>query len=348
MKQVEGLRVVVAGAGAIGSVCALMLARRGARVVLADAAEPGDNASGVAAGMLAPASEALLDPISVGHFALLREARDAWPRLLPDLSRTLDRSGAILKPVDPEALLAAARAVGAAMEPLGDGEARRRSPGLAAPGPFLFTPDDWRVEPQAALAALRQALLEAGGEVVRAEAEGLDAGRVRLRSGRALEADILIQATGPGGGDLVPIKGQILRFGGAGPAVGPVVRGEGVYVAPSASGAVAGATMEEGRADRGIDPDAVARLRAGAVRLFPALAEVEVQAMAGVRAATPDGLPLVGPGEGDGVLVARGARRNGWLLAPLIAEVLLERLAGRPPSTSAAAFDPARFGSTFR
>jgi glycine oxidase len=187
------------------------------------------------------------------------------------------------------------------------------------------------------LDALHARLIEAGGAMTGAD----------IRE-RALEADVLIQATGPGSGDLAPIKGQILRFPGAGPAHGPVVRGEGVYVAPSAFGAVVGATMEEGRADRDIDPEAVARLAAGARRLFPALEAAGVEARAGVRAATPDGLPLVGPSATEEglvarVLVARGARRNGWLLAPLVAEVLLDRLTGRPVSVAAAAFDPGRF-----
>jgi glycine oxidase len=101
--------------------------------------------------------------------------------------------------------------------------------------------------------------------------------------------------------------------------------------------------MEEGRADRVVDAEAVEALRARAVRLLPFLADAPVRAMAGVRAATADGLPLVGPSEEAGVLIARGARRNGWLLAPLIAEVLLDRLAGRSLSAAAAAFDPRRF-----
>ena len=58
----RGLRVLVAGAGAFGTAIALELARGGAEVVLADPAGVGDNASGAAAGMLAPAFEALLDP----------------------------------------------------------------------------------------------------------------------------------------------------------------------------------------------------------------------------------------------------------------------------------------------
>jgi len=331
MSEVKGLRVVVAGAGAIGSVCALILARRGAKVTLADPTSVGDNASGVAAGMLAPVCEALLDPKSQDHLPLLLQARSAWDRLLPDLAGSIDRSGAVIEAADPEALRAKARAAGAELEPIALDEARRLCPGLAPCGPFLFTPEDWRLEPKTMLAALHEALRAAGGDFVRADVADLP----------AHGAGILIRATGPGGG-FTPIKGQILRFPRSGPARGPVVRGEGIYVAPSAGGMIAGATMEEGLADRAIDAEAVARLRERAVRLFPALDNAEVVALAGVRAATPDGLPLVGPTLEPGVLVARGARRNGWLLAPLIAEVVLERLAGGALSAAAAAFDPGR------
>jgi glycine oxidase len=328
MSEVKGLRVVVAGAGAIGSVCALVLARSGAKVTLADPAVVGDNASGVAAGMLAPVCEALFDPKSAGHLPLLLDARSAWDRILPDLAASIDRSGAVIEAADPEALRAKARATGTDLESIAVDEARRLCPGLAPSGPFLFTPEDWRLDPRAMLAALHEALRAAGGDHVRADAADL-------------AADILIRATGAGAG-FTPIKGQILRFSGSGPARGPVVRGEGIYVAPSATGMIAGATMEEGRADRVIEAEAVARLRERAVRLFPGLQVAEVTALAGVRAATPDGLPLVGPADESGVLVARGARRNGWLLAPLIAEVMLERLAGGARSAAAVAFDPAR------
>ncbi|PXA71374.1 D-amino-acid oxidase, partial [Caulobacter sp. D4A] len=68
----SGAPVAVAGAGAFGSATALILSRLGFQVTVFDPAAPGDNASGVAAGMLAPAAEAVFDPVSRGHMPVLR------------------------------------------------------------------------------------------------------------------------------------------------------------------------------------------------------------------------------------------------------------------------------------
>jgi glycine oxidase len=68
-----------------------------------------------------------------------------------------------------------------------------------------------------------------------------------------------------------------------------------------------------------------------------------VSLAAGVRAATPDGLPMVGASSASGVLVAAGARRNGWLLAPLVAQLIAACVTGRDPGPYAAKLDPRRF-----
>ncbi len=86
--------------------------------------------------------------------------------------------------------------------------------------------------------------------------------------------------------------------------------------------------METGRTDVAIDAAVVERLQLGAIGLFPHLAGAAFTARAGVRAATADGLPLVGASQRKGVHLAVGVRRNGWLLAPLIARVILDDLAG--------------------
>jgi glycine oxidase len=120
---------------------------------------------------------------------------------------------------------------------------------------------------------------------------------------------------------------------------GPVIRYGGGYVCPSANGAVIGATMEPGRSDSVVEPAMAAMLLETAVQAVPRLRGARTVGRAGVRAATPDGLPLVGPSLTPGVWIAAGARRNGWLLAPLIAEALVATLAGeRAPE----AFSPAR------
>ena len=59
--QSSRARIAVVGAGVIGLSIALNLARRGAETVVFDRADVGKGASWAAAGMLAPAYEALDD-----------------------------------------------------------------------------------------------------------------------------------------------------------------------------------------------------------------------------------------------------------------------------------------------
>jgi len=63
----------------------------------------------------------------------------------------------------------------------------------------------------------------------------------------------------------------------------------------------------------------------------------------GVRAATPDGLPIVGLSKTQKVILVTGARRNGWLLAPLVAQVVAACVTGGEAGPYARRFDPGRF-----
>ena len=65
----RGGEVRIAGAGVLGLSCALALADAGCAVTVHDPALDGQNASGVAAGMLAPVFETVLDPASAGNQA---------------------------------------------------------------------------------------------------------------------------------------------------------------------------------------------------------------------------------------------------------------------------------------
>lgn len=335
-------KVTVAGAGALGLSCALALADAGFAVTVCDPGPPLGNASAVAGGMIAPSFEAVLDAEATAHFDLLLAARDLWPALEARSGVDVDRTGA----------LAAGRAewlqqVSTALASLGlhateipRHAAEELAPGLAQGlGSVLLNREDWRLDPRAALRALTAAAA-AAGVAFRAEA-------VRDRG----DADLLVLATGaaaefaalaPETAVLAPIKGHILRM--PTPDLCSVtVRGEGVYVTPADAGLAVGATMEPGVADPRPDPQKVAPLLAAGARLFPALADAVPELQAGVRAATPDGLPLVGFSQAPGVLLASGARRNGWLIAPLVAQVVAALATGREPGRFAARFEPTRF-----
>ncbi len=358
MTGLNNARVIVAGAGAIGSSIALALAETGARVVLADPAAVGDNASGVAAGMLAPAFEAVLDDDSRRHFPLFMAARALWPERAARLGGIgFRRSGAVW--IDPpgaagriDRLADDLAAVGAESELLSAAALRTRVPGLAdGLGPGLFTGEDWRLEPRATLAALRGAALGAGVRIAARSVLAFEPGAARLNGGETVPAELLVVATGAASSGLAPelaalspVKGQILRFAESrADDDRPVIRCQGGYAVPARDGLRVGATMEPGLADRQPAAALTAPFERLAAALFPTLAGAAFTIEAGVRATTPDTLPLVGPSVREGVFLATGARRNGWLLAPLVAQTMAAYLAGRDPGPFAGLLAARRF-----
>jgi len=356
MSGLSKARVVVAGGGALGSCIALQLAWAGAQVTLADPSVNGHNASGVAAGMLAPALEYALDPEAGLPFALLRAARELWVPLAERLGREslgLQADGGLW--LDLPGQTPRATAITQTLTAEGAGLAPPPSPTWsAAAEAALFTPEDWRLAPNLALQALRRALTEAGGRVAHAAVEDFAAGFARLSDGERLEADRLVVATGAQGralapelAGLIPIRGQILKYPDLRPAPGaPSIRCAEGYATGGVDGLCVGATMEVGRTDLAPDPAVTARLHALAARLYPQTATMTPQAQVGVRAATPDGPPLIGPSSVSGVLLAAGARRNGWLLAPFAAQVIAAHLSGADPGPYAALFGPVRGGAS--
>lgn len=330
--------VIVIGAGALGLCTAAELAGRGHAVTVVDPG--GVNASSIAAGMLAPALESLLEDLSPDHAALLKRARDLWPAFAEAHGLALHREGAEWRGPDAAAAIARLHSLGF--------EAKQTKGGLT-------TADDWRVEPATALAALART---AGVTAVRGRVARLtgDARRWRIEAedGRTWFAPTVVLATGaaasiPGLPDQVaalvdsiqPIRGQLTHI-----AVDPprrVVRAPGLYVAPTAGGAVIGATMEPGRRD--LEPDAgEARTRVEAGLTLLGVPGEAGQTRVGVRGAVADGLPLAGASGEPGLHLALAPRRNGWLLGPLVAAVVADGIEGRAPRPDAAALDPLRFG----
>lgn len=328
-------RVSIAGAGVFGLATALCLAEAGCAVEIWDEGAP--SASAMAAGMLAPVFEAALDPVARPHADLLLAARDLWPGAAARWGVALDRTGAVAVG-EPAWLAEVSASLPAPPVAVGADWLNTHAPGLRARHHCgLLVAGDWRLDPPAALEMLWRAAREAGVSVCH--------GRLDARPAGA----ILVVATGaaqeltPELVRLSPIKGHLARVGG--PARGPVVRADGVYAAPGFGGVTFGATMEAGVADTMIDPACAAPLLRRGLALFPGLVDAPQTLAVGVRAATPDGLPMVGASVLSDTFLAVGARRNGWLLAPLVGRMVSAYVMGRDPGPYAARLNPARFGA---
>jgi glycine oxidase len=149
---------------------------------------------------------------------------------------------------------------------------------------------------------------------------------------------------------VIPRKGQILAV--ALPPTLPldvVVRTPDIYIVPRTQGpnagrAIIGATIEDRGFDKTVHSADIARLRAEASLLLPALAAAPIlESWAGLRPATPDGLPLLGPLAGNPRhLLATGQYRNGILLAPAAAHLIAQLLFNQHSPIDLSPFSPTR------
>ena len=344
------MRVAVVGAGIIGLAAAWRLAGSGVPVTVYDDA-PGSGPTRVAAGMLAPVTEAHFgeDPLT----ALMLAGQARWPRFAAELAATTGDhlgyrdEGTLLVGADADDLAAIERLAhfytgsGLAVTPLSGRECRAREP-LLAPGVRggLLVPGDHQLDPR----RVHEALLA----VVPVQPR-------RVRNLAELDEDIVVLAAGCGSTGLLdlpvrPVKGEALRLrepSGGAPGFDHVVRavvaGRSVYAVPRRDGeVVVGATAEE-RGDRRPTAGAALELLDSVVRLLPHLAEFTLaEHCVGLRPATPDNAPLLGR-VGDRLVVATGHYRHGVLLAPVTAEVVVALVTGTPAPVPLERFDPGRF-----
>ncbi len=362
--QQQSHDVAVLGGGVAGLAVAWRARLRGLRVVVLDRGDLGAAASSVAAGMLAPVTEA--DP---GERALLElglQSARRWPAFADELreltgidvghvacgtlvvARDRDEAEAL------ERELELRERLGLEAERLLPSAARRLEPALApALRLAIDVPGDHAVDPRLLVAALARAaesagaVLRPGSAVERVEHDGGRVTGVVLAGGERVTAAQVVVAAGAWSGALDglpeearvpirPVKGQTLRLrdrAGAGLLTrvvrwGPPTPG---YLVPRGDGRyVLGATMEERGYDLSVTAGGIYELLRDATELVPGIAELEITELrAGLRPGAPGNAPLVGPADGtERLLLATGHFRNGILLAPVTAE----RIAGLLPA----------------
>jgi glycine oxidase len=229
---------------------------------------------------------------------------------------------------------------------------------------------DHQIDPRRLAHALVAACERAGVVFHRAWAERLTVARERaagcvLRDGTELGAGQVVLAAGSLSGRLAgvpddvlppvrPVKGQVLRLTVPkryapflSRTVRAVVRGSHVYLVPRLSGElVVGATSEELGWDTTVTAGGVYELLRDAHELVPGITELPLtETRAGLRPASPDNAPLLGPTGLDGLLLATGHYRNGVLLTPITGDAMAHVLATGELPEEARPFTPRRFAA---
>lgn len=356
MRPSQREQIAIIGAGAAGLACAWVLSREGYPVTVIDEKVPAQNALWASGGMLAAGFECSfeLDPahsLRAEFAALALRGLARWPewsaRLEADTARDLgfERCGSVVPILSAEE---SARAAEAAIRARAFGfEARRWTeqdlkagePSLAGHLGGLVFPDDAQLDNRKLSAALIAACKGQGVDFhVGRKAIALDvqAGRACgavLDDHSGVSADQIILATGAASlagqisaPAMTSVKGQMIAFAAARPlAPSRIVRSPSIYLAAkSGNRLIAGATSEVGQDDTETDEAALEQLAQAARQLVPGLVAVPVsEQWAGLRPRSADAMPIIGE-LAPGVTFAGGGYRNGVLLAPVIADAVLQ------------------------
>ena len=350
-------RVVIVGGGVIGLMCAVRLRLGGAQVIVLEAEREhpsvhGPIASAAAAGMLAP-----LERMETPHEQLAFASFDLWRtwRTGAEWADGVRFDGAVIVNADAEAAAhfqRNAQRLGRSAVPLTSSQFRKRTGLDAKLEHTLFVADEGVADPLRVLTGLAMqaralgVMIEFESDVASATANG-----VILHDGRDCEADVVVLAPGAWATDKLmqaapalkhvrPGKGHMLAVTLQQP-LAPSLRAEDFYVVQRRDDVVLGATLELDRYDRAIEPARVEQLLAAAEAVLPGEVTPTGRAWAGIRPMSPDGWPLIGP-SGDGLYVAAGHSRNGWLLAPITAEIISAYVFGAEIAPEWAALSPDR------
>lgn len=332
-------RIVVVGGGVIGCAVAERLAGDRHQVVVLERDRIGAQASGAAAGLLAP------DEMGTGPEA---ENGRRSLAMFPDLVRRLEETGVSVEFRRGESIRPALSASeerrlrsGGARWVDAD-EAHRLEPGLQARVRGATISEEAQLTPPRFVEALARTAVAAGAEV----REGTPVGQILTRGGRVhgvatadgtVEADWVVLAAGPWSPtlasplgialDIRPSRGQLVTLRPRRGVLRRMLSWRSSYLVPKPDGTiVAGSTEEEAGFDARPTAQGVAQLLTFAQTAVPELGSAVVERVwAALRPRTPDDRAVVGAiSEVPGLVVAGGHNRHGILLAPLTAVQVAE------------------------
>jgi glycine oxidase len=362
-RSVQAWDTVIVGAGVIGLSLARRLRQEGRRVLIIDKGEPGREASYAAGGMIAHCDPHL--PASLRPLALASAA------MYPEFARQLqDEAGESLDLRGQGAL-----AFFAEDEPLNCEDSRgldaleiaRLEPALVHPpltqGMRAYWLSERSVDPRKLCSALVKAARHRGVDFV----TGSAVTEVDVQNGRAAgvktahskyAAGVVVNCAGAWASQIQPLglptrpaKGQMVCVipapddSSEGPLVQHVVRTPDIYIIPRSDRRILlGATVEDAGFDKRTDAETIEKLYRAAVSAVPKIGGMRIHdAWAGLRPASPDGLPMLGETSLPGYFAATGHYRDGIMLAPITAEVMTAIILGQETPFDLRPFSPRRF-----
>ncbi|WP_223962372.1 NAD(P)/FAD-dependent oxidoreductase [Paraburkholderia sabiae] len=364
--------VVIVGAGIVGAACAAELAARGLNVTVLDARGIGGGATAAGMGHIVVMND------TPAEFALSRYSRDLWLELAPQL-RTRDAfscCGTLWVAADAEeldaarAMHAAYAAQSIAADMLDDRALYDCEPSLAPgmAGGLRIEHDSIVYAPSAAQWLLTQSPGAARIDVrLDARVANVDAHRVTLANGERIGGAHVVVANGLQARELVrglplqPKKGhllitdrypdfirhQLLELGYIKSAHHATGTSVAFNAQPRPTGQLLiGSSRQFDTTDAAVDMPVLARMLQRAARYLPALPTLNgIRAWTGFRAASPDGMPLIGPA-GDaapGVWLAVGHEGLGVTTSLGTAQLLAAQITQTVAPIAVDPFLPARF-----
>ena len=367
--------VVVVGAGIVGAACALALREQGMDVALVDAGSPGAGVTAAGMGHLVALDESAAElDLCLLSLGLWRDFFAAHPGV-----GDAQHCGTLWVAEDEHQLIEAARraerlaARGVDAEPLTASQLRKFEPALRLGlcGGVRIRGDSV-VYPPAVADFLARRLLDMKGVLYLGQrVQTIGRGEVTLANGDALGAAHVVLAAGAQIRQLLPevpvngrkghlaitdrypgtLRHQVVSMNYGQAAAGDDALAVAANVQPRATGQwLIGSCRQDRQLDTSVDPAVLAKVLRSAAGLFPCLMQMNiVRAWAGMRPASPDGLPLIGAHPGrPGVWLACGHEGLGVTTAFGTAKLLADQITGRASTIDSAPYAPARFAALER